>query len=274
MDTVGIESIDTTFLAVVIGAVVLFVSLTLLVQGWVMRLCVRLCGGDDIGVFYSVAIVVCSMLASFAATCCLVTFVEQPSQWSLLGCSVAGGVGAIALMTKMDPLRGLGVYLLYSILGTIVTVAFAVLIGAACFVVIPSDKLTQFAKASDAYAEKAKNITGVIQQNGEFTQESGDGAFSLEAQLSSLRGMTDEKKKEKEKASNSSQPNKLDKIVGKGLFGDGAAKANEAMKKKSANVVNRAVPQNGAKKSAPAATSSYDGVTRTNPFATETPRAK
>ncbi len=271
MDTTGIESIDSSYIAAGIGALLLFVSLALLMQGWVMRLCIRLCGGDEVGILYAIAVVICSMLASFVATCCLVAFVAQPTQWAALGCSVAGGVGAIALMAKMDPLRGFGVYLLYSILGSIVTVVFAIMVGVACFALVPADKLAEFAKAGDAYAERAKKITGVIQQNGENSQESGAGAFSLEAQLSSLRGAVDEQLNEQEEVSNKSPSNMRDDKASEGFFGVGAATATETMKQQT-QAAGRASQQenaNGNKQRAVEAVSPFDGTTRSNPFAVE-----
>lgn len=124
-----------------IAIALVIVTVVMFIQGWMMKLAVRICGGDEIGVFYGVSTLTLSSLAGVAVSTAVLLSVPDVSPWISVVASFAGTIGVLCLMLRMGPLRAFGVYLTQLFL-SILTVGATVIAGiAAVYVLVPADTL-------------------------------------------------------------------------------------------------------------------------------------
>lgn len=140
------ESISSeNMLYVGIAIALLTFTIVMFIQGWVMKLAVRLCGGDEIGVFYGVSTLTLSSLAGVAASTAVLLSTPDVSPWVPIVASLGGVIVVLCLMLRMGPLRALGVYVtqcLLSIFAVGATIAAAV---AGVYFFVPEETLDELA---------------------------------------------------------------------------------------------------------------------------------
>ncbi|XZE56722.1 hypothetical protein SH139x_002849 [Planctomycetaceae bacterium SH139] len=157
MESLATEEMSTMwivgFIAIGIG-VLAFVTT---IQAMVMKFAVSACGGEQIGFLYAAFVAwscgLCSGLGSAAVTLSS----SDPSPWGSLAGGLTAAVGSLCLLLKMDPLRSFGVYLVHTVIGTIVTVIFTVITLVGLTVALPADAMNKLQTSAGQLAPRGND---------------------------------------------------------------------------------------------------------------------
>lgn len=177
MDTASTENL----LYIGIAAVVIVFSLIMILQGWMMKLAVRICGGDEIGIFYGVSALTLSTLAGCAATALFAVLLPGTSPFIALFASLAGSVLTLCLMLRMGPIRAFAVYLTQGFLSIFAVGAVGAICAACVYFLVPAETLNQF-------AEKAKDRIGNVNP---AAVQAFDGQDGNGVDVNQLNGLKD-----------------------------------------------------------------------------------
>ena len=143
--------IGSIFLAIV-GLCLLF---SIALSGWCMRLASRLCDGSEAGYLRSIFAVIVSTLLGCGAS--ILTIILQPgtSQWLTMLYGVCGSILGIALVMRQSPVRALGTYIVFSVVGTISHVGLSLVVVLLLFFTVPAAKLKELSQQASALEKSA-----------------------------------------------------------------------------------------------------------------------
>lgn len=148
VETIQIGSI---FLATV-GFCILF---SIALSGWCMRFASRLCDGSEAGYLRSIFAVIVSALLGSGATILSILLQPGTPQWLTMLYGACGSILGIALVMRQNPVRALGTYIVFSVVGIFSHVGLAfVVILLLCFTV-PAAKLKELSQQASTLEKSA-----------------------------------------------------------------------------------------------------------------------
>ncbi|WP_164101672.1 hypothetical protein [Candidatus Laterigemmans baculatus] len=151
-----------------IAGLLVFFAASLLVSGWSMKVACRICGVDEISFRYALLVAVVSGSAGIATSLAVTFAVSEPSAGLGAFAPAAAMIATIALLVGHNPFRALGIYVLYSILSALLTLAVFVPLGIAAVFMIPTGTMDQLAAAAAESVEQAQvlpNLPAVAERS-------------------------------------------------------------------------------------------------------------
>lgn len=133
------------YLYIGIAIVLVVFTIVMFIQGWMMKFAVRICGGNEIGIFYGVSALTLSSLGGVAASAALMISMPGVSPLLSVVASLAGTIGVLCLMLQMGPIRAFGVYLCQLLLSIFAIGATGAAIGVGIYFIVPAESLQKFA---------------------------------------------------------------------------------------------------------------------------------
>jgi hypothetical protein len=122
MESTSPESV----LYIAIGVIAVVAITMLVLQGWLMKIAVRICGGDDIGIFYGLSVLTLAGLGGGVVSVGTAITMPETPPLLVLVVSFSATIGVMCLMLRMGPIRAFGVYLVqgfFSFIAAIVILA-------------------------------------------------------------------------------------------------------------------------------------------------------
>ena len=263
MDTASAE----TMFYIVLAVIAVIVILVMVIQGWMMKLAVRICGGNEIGIFYGITALTLSSMAGAAASISTAVFLPDSNPLIAVLASVLGSVLLLCLMLQMGPVRAFAVYLLQAFLSLVAVGAVAAVGVAGVYFLVPPESLQQFA----ANAKTSINdVNPVVFSSGAPGEEGEAGVKRLDELTQLLGGFSAASRNEEEgeESGKTSQPfdaKSLQNAIGQALFSGKSNDTSEESDGESKGVQQSATSQQAVQKKPPIQ-SPYDNKIRSNPF--------
>ena len=141
--------------SIFLAMVGLFILFSIALSGWCMRFASRLCDGLEAGYLRSIfAVIVSALLGSGAAILTILLQPGTPQSLTMLY-GACGSILGIALVMRQNPVRAVGTYIVFSVVGIFSHVGLAlVVILLLCFTV-PAAKLKELSQQASALQKSA-----------------------------------------------------------------------------------------------------------------------
>lgn len=170
--TLAPESIPTEWFYIIVGGVIVFGLLALLLQACILKFSIKICGGDEVGIFYASFATIALSIAGGVFSVGGRLLSPDESQWTYLAIGVLGSILAMCILLKMNPFRAFGVYLLYTIFGSIAMTIFGLLAVFGVMASVPREVVQNFKEQTQA---KLGEIHTVSLNGGDVTNQAAAG---------------------------------------------------------------------------------------------------
>ncbi len=168
----SLASSDSSGLYILLAIVAAAMVVSAIVQGLSMRVACSLCGKDDVGFFYGSTVSFFAPLGGAAVVVAISLLFRPTGPWESLLYSIAGAVTVLCVMLRVDPLRGLGIYILFGLILAVTSTVLCVFAALGVVACVPEDQLQK-------YAGQAKGTLvsrmGSLQRNDSAFGDSLDG---------------------------------------------------------------------------------------------------